>query len=414
MTIKPTYVNSPKNMREVKKMSDESKKCSSCGSPMKDGENFCPNCGKQAGMTCRHCGSEISSTEKFCHGCGKPTAEEPKPVKKEQTDQPKKKSPVLPIAILAGVILVVLILVGAIDGGGKSKDLSEYASYTEEEIAKAKGFDFMVAESGMYMEESGAAFVLINGTMNTITASAGDYSLFGVKLGSNVEEIGDVLTTDATFIQTSPVEGGERAILIEKATGYMINYDYGADGIIYSFGYVLESQQMAEPVVEESTDISEVAEEPIVEETLEEDNIGDTTETTELDVYDENGVLTAFKAPGTWELEENSSGEEVSEVADVYLDGFVGYNTKVDIHMQFGDDIYNLGEYDATWNTADNTINFTYEDYENGGTGTGIINTNMTEPWIIYLSLYDSTGNTFFESELINYELFAASGNDFS
>ena len=64
-------------------MSDESKKCSSCGSPMKDGEKFCPNCGKQAGMTCRHCGSEISSTEKFCHSCGKPTTEEPKPVKKE-------------------------------------------------------------------------------------------------------------------------------------------------------------------------------------------------------------------------------------------------------------------------------------------------------------------------------------------
>ena len=74
VTINQFNVNSPKNMREVRKMSNESKKCSSCGSPMKDGEKFCPNCGKQAGMTCRHCGSEISSTEKFCHGCGKPTA----------------------------------------------------------------------------------------------------------------------------------------------------------------------------------------------------------------------------------------------------------------------------------------------------------------------------------------------------
>lgn len=98
-------------------MSDESKKCSSCGSPMKDGEKFCPNCGKQAGMTCRHCGSEISSTEKFCHSCGKPTTtEEPKPVKKNKQINQKRRVQVLPVAIIVGVIFIVLILVGALDG----------------------------------------------------------------------------------------------------------------------------------------------------------------------------------------------------------------------------------------------------------------------------------------------------------
>ncbi len=401
-------------------MSDESKKCSSCGSPMKDGEKFCPNCGKQAGMTCRHCGSEISSTEKFCHSCGKPTAEEPKPVKKEQTDQPKKKSPVLPVAIIAGVIFIVLILVGALDGGGKAKDLSEYASYTEEEIAKAKGFDFMVAESGMYMEESGAAFVLIDGTMNTITASAGDYSLFGVKLGSNVEEIGDVLTTEATFLQTAQIEGGERAILSENATGYMINYDYGADGIIFSFGYVLEGQQMSEPVVEESNETSEATEDIITEETIEQEDSAETIDedatdvTSELETYDENGVIIAYKTPGMWGLEENSSGDEVSDVAEVYLEDIVGTDVTVSIHIIQDNTIFNLEGIQAIWDTSDGTINYTYTDATNGGTGKGIIYTSDTEPWYMYTQIFDGQGSLIFEFNLINYELFAASGNDFS
>lgn len=171
--------------------------------------------------------------------------------------------------------------------------------------------------------------------MNAITASAGDYSLFGVKLGSNVEEIGDVLTTDATFLQTAPIVGGERVMLAEDATGYLINYDYGADGIIFSFGYVLEGQQMSEPVVEESNETSEATEDIITEETIEQEDSAETIDedatdvTSELETYDENGVIIAYKTPGMWGLEENSSGDEVSDVAEVYLEDIVGLSLQL-------------------------------------------------------------------------------------
>ncbi|MDD3138864.1 MAG: hypothetical protein PHX08_07830, partial [Lachnospiraceae bacterium] len=212
------------------------------------------------------------------------------------------------------------------------------------------------------------------------------------------------------------IVGGERVMLAEDATGYLINYDYGADGIIFSFGYVLEGQQMSESVTEEYSDTSEVIEEPVVEEPNDEvvdDAVSESTDGYD-NVYDENGVIIAYKSAGTWSLEENSSGEETTNKVEVYMDGIAEYDTKMNVHIQYDNYSFNADNMDASWDSMDNRIYFNYIDDGNGEGGTGVIYTSETEPWFMYLYIYDTAGNNLFESELINYELFAASGNDFS
>lgn len=47
-------------------------KCPNCGTAVKDGEEFCSNCGKslKKTKTCPHCNAEIPADAKHCNKCG--------------------------------------------------------------------------------------------------------------------------------------------------------------------------------------------------------------------------------------------------------------------------------------------------------------------------------------------------------
>ncbi len=51
---------------------DENQKCPGCKGPVKEGQNFCPNCGLQINpniIRCE-CGFVSDSTDQFCRKCG--------------------------------------------------------------------------------------------------------------------------------------------------------------------------------------------------------------------------------------------------------------------------------------------------------------------------------------------------------
>ena len=68
---------SDENIKEENKESDVNK-CSNCGTELKFGEKFCPNCGQSTASLnddypknfCPNCGEKLSKTEKFCPNCG--------------------------------------------------------------------------------------------------------------------------------------------------------------------------------------------------------------------------------------------------------------------------------------------------------------------------------------------------------
>ncbi|MBR8702352.1 MULTISPECIES: zinc-ribbon domain-containing protein [unclassified Fusobacterium] len=58
--------------------------CTKCGSQLKDGMKFCPECGtpveeKKAPTNCRKCGAPLLPGAKFCEKCGAPVQEEKVP-----------------------------------------------------------------------------------------------------------------------------------------------------------------------------------------------------------------------------------------------------------------------------------------------------------------------------------------------
>ena len=44
--------------------------CVNCGTKIKEGAKFCPECGAKQGITCPKCGAELKKGSKFCQECG--------------------------------------------------------------------------------------------------------------------------------------------------------------------------------------------------------------------------------------------------------------------------------------------------------------------------------------------------------
>ena len=101
--------------------------CSNCGTPLGDGQDFCPKCGtrkeQQMKNTCSNCGAELADGQEFCGKCGTKVAVKISSEASAAIDQfnanitkKKQKPKVIPIiaicvAVLIGVLLIPKLLV---------------------------------------------------------------------------------------------------------------------------------------------------------------------------------------------------------------------------------------------------------------------------------------------------------------
>ena len=114
------------------------KTCPFCGSPVKEEDVFCNQCGKSLVQYCPNCGEQIEINAAFCRECGfelnKPTAEKDVPV--EKTVVPVYKKWWFWVVTAAAVIgLVLLFSSGGSRGNSGSAEKSE-ESVSTSAIAK--------------------------------------------------------------------------------------------------------------------------------------------------------------------------------------------------------------------------------------------------------------------------------------
>lgn len=144
------------------KGTNPSEVCSNCGTPLGDGQDFCPKCGTrkelQTKNICSNCGAELADGQEFCGKCGtkvgvKINIETNAAINQfnANVQKKKKKSKVLPI-VLAIVFAIVAI-------GGyftytiiQEKNLAEAVEQYKED---ANTFYIKVLASGSTMEDIG-------------------------------------------------------------------------------------------------------------------------------------------------------------------------------------------------------------------------------------------------------------------
>lgn len=125
------------------------------------------------------------------------------------------------------------------------KELSDYADYTEDELAKALGVEKNA--TGLYPNDDEINFVCADGKVYMIKLSQShqnnsQYTLFGIKLGEAVSNIYDKISTQFDFMGSYNIDGGKRDAYENKKTGYGLAVDYDTNSTVISVDYVLESE----------------------------------------------------------------------------------------------------------------------------------------------------------------------------
>lgn len=99
--------------------------CANCGAPLGDGQAFCPRCGTPKAAipqknVCGKCGNELQDGQEFCPRCGQKAglamdAGVSLAIERFNSNltQTKKKKRLLPIAIVAGIVAILAIVLAA-------------------------------------------------------------------------------------------------------------------------------------------------------------------------------------------------------------------------------------------------------------------------------------------------------------
>lgn len=132
--------------------------CSNCGTPLGDGQAFCPKCGtpKVAAPqknVCGKCGNELQDGQEFCPKCGQRaglivdanvnTAINQFNAGINATNSKKKKTPLI-IAAAIGIVAVIAILITSI-GGGKANFNKMFGDFANESWC-------YISDDGSYMK----------------------------------------------------------------------------------------------------------------------------------------------------------------------------------------------------------------------------------------------------------------------
>lgn len=90
-------------------------KCANCGADLKEGTQFCPECGTKVGtvtnekLFCENCGAEITNSENFCETCGT-NLNNPKHNNTKNFLKKNKNALIIVAGILIALFLVVMVL----------------------------------------------------------------------------------------------------------------------------------------------------------------------------------------------------------------------------------------------------------------------------------------------------------------
>ncbi|MDR2751342.1 MAG: zinc ribbon domain-containing protein [Clostridiales bacterium] len=85
--------------------------CGKCGTPLSDGQDFCPKCGtRKCADTCKRCGAKLQEWDDFCPACGLCVYSSVQVGKKPNGWSVKRsKKSIVPIVVACAVIVAVLI-----------------------------------------------------------------------------------------------------------------------------------------------------------------------------------------------------------------------------------------------------------------------------------------------------------------
>ena len=178
------FVNSPQtNQIEV---------CANCGTPLCEGQSFCPKCGaprpEKTHRICSKCGAELQEDQNFCPKCGTPYAPEVaqavvQPSSVPVVENAPKKSvwkvliPILAAVLAVAVGLAVFIVIG---GNNKQRKKKEAA----QEIYK------LLDEASQKAEEYGSdIYTAWNTGINDADDSGFDLSSLAKPLNLSVDEV---------------------------------------------------------------------------------------------------------------------------------------------------------------------------------------------------------------------------------
>lgn len=129
--------------------------CAKCGTPLGDGQEFCPKCGTRKGLppanVCGKCEAQLQDGQEFCPKCGQKVglAVDSSVVSKigqfnQGVTKKKNKKPLIFGLIGAAAVVVILIVMIAL-GGGTADFNKLFPEYTGENWCT-------IAKDGSYME----------------------------------------------------------------------------------------------------------------------------------------------------------------------------------------------------------------------------------------------------------------------
>ncbi len=334
-------------------------------------------------------------------------------------DKEKKKGGKLR-KIVSGIVSLAVIIVlfkactGSFDqaasdatngayGSGKHspKELSDYLSYTEDELRKA--LDVEKNDMGYYPDDTEANFICMDGKVysamiNQNHEKDSEYMIFGISLGQDSNKVSGMLGKDFELLDSSDAVGGTRDTYVHKTAGHLLAVDYDPQSVVTAVSCVVGDGAGTET----DSSMDEVVEWL--------DSIGAYDETMKdwdaeyiLDFY--NSIQEDMKS---WSAENdfnslreylkgfdpNHSSEEIDNMTDyqVYVESKnLRNNTVVDAEEDTGanDFIYVATDEELKAYLRDNTYigaTFQFPAYMIGGT-------NIDNKYSAYISVEDTTGH---------------------
>ena len=139
-----------KEQRCEKQTTDQSEVCLRCGSPLEDGQMFCPKCGAKKNTseqnTCLKCGNLLLEGQEFCPKCGHKVGlavDINSNLASAEVKQTKiNTKAILPIIGFAAIVLIIFVIFSS---GGKSDFNKMFGEYAEQSWC-------YISDDGSYME----------------------------------------------------------------------------------------------------------------------------------------------------------------------------------------------------------------------------------------------------------------------